>query len=290
MAVRTWRASILVGLALMAPAEASAQSPGRVRTVIRQQYIALLNPMGMQHALEVAFRGRLGDPSELLFTGAHAEAGLVSYVSPVFAMHGGYVEVSPLAFLVARAEITENVVWPIGLEGAGYYGLQSYEGDARALAPELGGSASGWSFRASATLQGMIPLGPARLLVADTLIAQRASLGDASHYYDMKWDLILARDDWLFVNTGVLLVETDLERELHLRIGAYDDLRVVPASGYVGHQVGPIAMLSIGHPSPEVAEVTPFLRAGYYTHHVIRADELTILGGVEVSYDLGAIR
>jgi hypothetical protein len=101
---------------------------------------------------------------------------------------------------------------------------------------------------------------------------------------------VLAREDWRLVNTGVLLVEVDLDRDVRLQVGAYDDLRVVPASGYVGHQLGPIAILSIEHASSDVVEVAPFLRAGYYTDHVIRAGELTILGGVEVSYDLGAIR
>ena len=103
-------------------------------------------------------------------------------------------------------------------------------------------------------------------------------------------DLILARQDWMIENDALLLVEGNLSPNIALRAGAYDNLRYVPASGYIGHQLGPMAMLVIDHPSAEVTEVTPFIRGGYYTDHLLRAGELTILGGVSVSYDLGAIR
>ncbi len=289
---RGWIALLL--LLALAPGGARAEPrEGRVRAVIGQRLLLLLNPMGMEHTLTAGFRARLGDPRELLFMGAHAETGLVSYVSPVYAITGGYVQVSPLAFLVVRAELTHAVVWPIGMEGAGYYGLGGYDDDVRPeqLTAERGATATGWSLRLSATLQGLVPLGDgARLLVQDQLTAQHASLGDASHYYDMKWDLVLARQDWALINHAVLLLEVDLGPGLHLRVGAYDDARYVPASGHVGHQVGPIAMLAIDRPAPEVPEVTPFLRGGYYTDHVLRREELTVLGGLGVTYDLGAAR
>ena len=42
--------------------------------------------------------------------------------------------------------------------------------------------------------------------------------------------------------------------------------------------------------SNEVGSITPFVRGGYYTHHVTRLDELTALAGVSIDYDLGALR
>lgn len=290
--MKALRHALVLAIAIVLfPARGLAQGDEGVRGVLHQRFIALLNPMGVEHTFQAGFRSRLGDPRELLFTGTHAETGLVSYVAPVYALHGGYVQVSPLAFLVLRAELTHAQVWPLGMEGAGYYGLQSYEGvSVAALAPERGAAASGWSARVYATLQGLVPLGPVRLLIQDQLIVQHASLGAASHYYDMKWDLVLARRDLTLVNSAVLLLEIDLGPTTHLRVGAYDDLRAVPRSGYLGHQVGPLVMLALDRVAAEVPSVSVFVRGGYYTHHVVRGGELTILGGVDVSYDLGEVR
>jgi len=282
--------AIFVLAIVLLPAPVHAEET--VRGVVHQRFVALLNPLGMEHTLEVGARAPLGDPREILFMGAHAESGLVSYVSPVYAMHGAYVQVSPLAFLALRAELTHAQLWPLGMSGAGYYGLTAYDDDVSvsALNAERGEAAGGWSARAYATLQGLVPLGPVRLLIQDQLIVQHASLGGASHYYDMKWDLVLARQDLVLINSAVLLLEIDLEATTHLRLGAYDDVRFVPSSEYLGHQVGPLVMLTLDRPAPEVPSLSFFVRGGYYTHHVVRADELTILGGVVVDYDLGAIR
>jgi hypothetical protein len=285
------RTLLITLLALALPAAAHAQQR-EVRAVVHQQLVALLNPMGAEHTVRAALRAPLGDPDELLFTGAHAETGVVNYLSPVYAITGGYLEVSPLAFLVLRSEFTGTAMWPLGMEGSGYYGLTSYTDDVRpqALPAELGGSATGWNVTLSARLQGMIPIGPVRLLVLDQLTGDHATLGDAPYYYNLKHDLVLAQQDWVLKNDAVVLVETDLAPTTQLRLGAYDDLRVVPRSGYVGHQVGLLAMLTFQRPLPEISELGFFLRGGYYTHHVTRAEELTVLGGVSVSYDIGAIR
>lgn len=277
----------------MLPALAHAQEEEdatAMRGVIHQDFIALLNPMGIEHTFAAGFRGQLGDQDDILFMGAHAETGLLSYVSPVYGINGGYVEVSPLSFLVLRAELTHHFVWPIGMEGAGYYGLSSYDDDVQVLAADRATTAEGWSARMIVRAQGLVPLGPVRLLIVDQLTTQYAQLGGASHYYDMKWDLVMAREDWVLCNSALLLVDIDLDRTIHLRVGAYDDVRYVPNSGYLSHQVGPIAVLTIDRPTPEVVEVTPFLRGGYYTDHVVRAEEFTILGGVSLTYDLGALR
>jgi hypothetical protein len=289
----TWLAVLALLLPSLARAEEGAESQSAgMRGVAHQRFIALLNPMGMEHSFAIGFRGALGDQEDILFMGAHAETGLVSYVSPVFASHGGYVQVAPFSFLVLRGELVHHVVWPIGMEGAGYYGLQSYQDDTRpeALTAERGESAQGWNARMSATLQGLVPLGPVRLLFQDSLTMQYGSLGEAPFQYDMKWDLVLAREDWVLINSACLLLEIDFDAHTHLRVGAYDDARYVPRSGYLGHQFGPLVMLAIDRPLGEVSSVSPFVRAGYYTDHATRRDEFTILGGVSVDYDLGGMQ
>ncbi|MEM7140773.1 MAG: hypothetical protein AAF548_07030 [Actinomycetota bacterium] len=281
---------LLLVAGLSSPSVAEAQ----VRGVVHQRLIALLNPMGTQHDLRVGFRAPLGDQSELLFDGAHIEGGAVSYLSPVFAVHGGYLSVSPLSFLVLHAEFAGGPTWPIGMDGAGYYGLSSYAEPLlpQTLAAERAGGADGWEVTLGATLQGAIPLGDgARLLLADSLNAHHATTsGGASHYYSMRYDLIAAEQDWIIENDAVALLDLTLLPGTHLLLGAYDATRYVPASGYVGHQVGGIAILTFADPSPEVTSVGVFVRGGAYTDHLLREEEPTILGGVSVSYDLGSVR
>jgi len=284
-------ALLLLTLALL-PAEASAQTTSGPHVVVHQQLALLLNPMGAQHELSVGLRSPLGPQGELLFGGAHAEAGVISRVAPIFAITGGYLEVSPLSFLVLRAEFTGNALWPIGMDGAGYYGLEGYESDVRSstLTGDSGGSATGWSVRLRAALQGAIPVGNGRILVVNQMTFQHDAMGDAPFYYSVEHDLVLARSDWVVHNDAVVLGEVPLETDLLIRMGAYSNLRWVPESCYVGHQVGPIVALTFNDVTDEVYSITPFLRGGYYTHHLTRADELTVLGGISIGYDLGAVQ
>lgn len=288
----TARARHLGLLLLLSSAAPAAAQPGEVRGVLHERLVLLLNPMGAEHQLRAGVRGRLGDPNELLFMGAHAEAGAVGYVSPVYAIHGGYLQVSPLAFLVLRAEMTGTVMWPIGMDGAGYYPVDGYGGDVRAeqLPGHAGETASGWNLTVAATLQGLVPLGPLRLLIWDEVQLGHVSLGAASHFYSLKHDLVLAGRDWVLENDALLLAEVSLSSDASLRFGAYDNLRYVPSSGYLGHQVGPVLMLSFERPSDEVTRVELFVRGGWYTDHVVREAELTTLGVVSVTYDLGRLR
>lgn len=279
-------AALVLVLATAAPA--SAQSRG----VVHQQLVLLLNPMGMQHQLDVGLRAPLGDQGALLFDGAHAEAGITSRVAPVFAIHGGYLEVSPLSFLVLRAEMAGAVVWPIGMDGAGYYGLEGYgaDFDAQHLPGAEGGEATGWTVRLSGQLQGAIPLGDAgRLLIADRMTFQHDDQGDAAFYYSLEHDLVLARSDWVVRNDAFVLAEFPVD-DVTIRAGAYSDLRWVPRSEYVGHQVGPIVAVTFERVDAHVPSISAFVRGGYYTHHGTRQDELTVLGGLSVDYDLGALR
>ncbi len=282
---------LLLLLSSASASSAAAQAP-EVRGVLHERLVLLLNPMGAEHQLRAGLRGRLGDPDELLFSGAHAEAGAVGYVSPVYAIHGGYLQVSPLAFLVLRAEMTGTAMWPIGMDGAGYYPVDVYDGDVSAeqLPGHAGETAGGWNLTVAATLQGLVPLGPARLLIWNETQLGHVTLGDAPYFYSLKHDLILAGRDWVLENDALLLAELALSADVGFRFGAYDSLRFVPASGYLGHQVGPVLMLTFERPSEEVTRVEIFVRGGWYTDHVVRQDELTTLGVVSVTYDLGRVR
>lgn len=272
----------------MCSAAAAQEGP---QVVAHQRLVALLNPMGLEHRFDLGVRESLGDQSDIFFHGAHVQTGITTFVAPVYLIGGGYVEVSPLSFLVLRGELLGAGIWPIGMNGAGHYALGGYDGDVRAqsLPGEEGQSASGWTASVSATLQGAVDVGEHRLLMMSELGFARALLGDDAFYYSMKYDLVLAREDYVLTNSAFLGVELRAAPDFVVRLGAYDDLRHVPASGYVGHQVGGLAMVEWEHPGPGVGSLAIFVRGGGYTHHVTRQDEATILGGVAVDYDLGGL-
>lgn len=279
----------LVFSASPARAQESARRP---HLFLHEQLCLLLNPMGAEHRLDAGIRSDVGDPHDILLSGAHVEAGIATAVSPVYAIAGGYAQFAPTSFLVFRGELSGATVWPIGMSGAGHYGLDSYGADVRsqALPADAAGSASGWLATFSVTLQGAIEFdGGARLLFASELGLTRTVMGDAPFYYSMKHDLVLAREDYVLLSSSFLGLELRAAPDLVVRFGAYDDLRHVPNSGYVGHQVGPIVMLEWQHTAPGIAGLAVFVRGGGYTHHVTRAEEATVLGGVAIDYDLGGL-
>src|SRR5688572_31397179 len=115
------RAAMLAFLALALAAPASAQddaanadvaegeapatpaTPDGARVVAHQALIALLNPMGAEHRLDIGIREELGSPGDIFTMGSHVEAGVTTAVSPVYGMGGGYFQLQPLSFLVLRA-------------------------------------------------------------------------------------------------------------------------------------------------------------------------------------------
>lgn len=292
-----WRwCSAVVAAVCARPATLRAQDATAlerpVHVVAHQRLLALLNPMGAEHRFDLSVRAAIGDQQDLFFDGAHWQVGATTFVSPVYAIGGGFVELAPFSFLVLKGEVMGAGVWPIGMQGAGHYALFSYQDPVRspALPPEDGRTATGLFVGGNVTLQVAADVAEgARLFAVNELGLTFVSMGDAPFYYSMKHDLVLAREDYVLGNSAFVGVEVRCESDLLLRVGAYDDLRYVPASGYVGHQVGPIGMLRWDHVAPGLAGLTLFLRAGGYTHHVIRAGEATILGGVALDYDLGTL-
>ncbi|RLB50403.1 MAG: hypothetical protein DRJ42_18960 [Deltaproteobacteria bacterium] len=264
------------------------ESPA-TRFIVRQRVVALLNPMGAEHYIELASRTRVGDQGSLWFTGAHLEVGAVSSVSPVYAAGGGYLQLSPLSFLVLRAQLTGEGIWPIGMDGAGYYGFDTYDPH---LCPQHfsaadASSATGYRAHFTGTLQGMVPMGSARLLFLNKFGGEFAEIGAEPFYYDVRHDISRARADWLLTNEAFLGVDVVVGENVILRAGAYDSLRYLPASGQANNQVGPLVMMIFGRPGKALSAVEPFVRGGYYTHHGSRLDGATILGGISLRYDLG---
>ncbi|MCB9594633.1 MAG: hypothetical protein H6719_18005 [Sandaracinaceae bacterium] len=274
---RRWLLSLLLALL---PSVARAQA----RPVVHQRVVGQLGPTGVEHAVALGYRADLGDPRELLFTGAHAEVGVVNYTSPIYSISGAYLEVSPVAFLSLRAAFTGAEVWPLGTDGAGYFASQD-----RSL-PSLAGAdashASGWNVHLTGLLQGAVPIGPLRAILWNEVTFEHVRLGEAPYHFSARHDAVLAQNDWVISSWAMALVEIPLDVGLVLRAGVYDEVRHVPSSGALFNQVGVMAMLASEQPVPEVGQLLPFVRAGIYTNHERRAGDPTLLLGAMIRYEL----
>ncbi len=266
-------------LAVLSAAPAQAQP----RLVLHERLVGVVNPMGGEHMLAAGARLELGDGSDLLTQGTYAEIAAVNYLSPIYSMSGGYVEVSPLAFLVLRAQLTSVDVWSIGMPGAGYYG--SDNGAVPSLAPDAGGEAHGFSALGAATLQMAFPIDDARLILWDELSVEHLGLGDAPYHFSARHDAVLARHDQIFGSHAMALLEIPLPDRWSLRLGAYDELRVIPRSGWLSNQVGGMVMLAGDRPLDVIGSITPFVRVGAYTHHERRAGEVAVLLGAMIRWE-----
>lgn len=289
---RRFTALVVLGcLSLAAPAAAQRRADRAVHAIVNERLVAVVNPMGAEHGIAAGLRAPLGDPDELLFQGAHAETGIVNYTSPVYSTTGAYLQVSPLAFLVLRAEIVGLEMWPIGLDGAGYFPVVADRAPlARGeLQSDRGSHASGWGLTLSTILQGAVPIGPLRLIVWDQIGVEHVRLGEAPYYYHPRYDAVLARQDWVITNWAMVLLEAELGPGTRLRFGGYDELRDVPRSGAFANQAGLVAALAIERADPAVPELMPIVRLGIHTHRRAGAGELTLLVGLLARYDLGAL-
>ena len=155
-------------------------------------------------------------------------------------------------------------------------------------------TAGGWNFRTFAVLRGNIdvvnlPWGALVLAAYDSFLVDFHALGPAPYYAQVRHDLVSAREDWVLGNEANLAIGIPIPGGPQFRIGAYDALRVVPGSGYVGNQVGGILMLVFERPVPGIDELSIFVRVGGYTNHAIRAGEAATMGGASAEHDLGGL-
>jgi hypothetical protein len=285
-------------LALLAclafPAAARAECGGRSepRWMAHQTLVLLLNPMGAELSSRAGLCVPLYSSNDAAFEANHFESGAALAISPVYAIGGGYVQIAPATFFFLRAQIHAIGIWPLPLDGAGYFPRASYADLWRDedVPSEASSSAGGWGVRVYAVLRGRIEPSPGvAVLALDAIWIDWAEAGAAPFWLDVRHDVIGAQRDWILANEGVLLVASKIPDGPELRFGAYTALRAVPSAGYVGHQLGPIAMAQWDRPDPAIDGLGIFVRLGIYTHHAFRAVELATMAGLDVDWDLGAL-
>lgn len=249
------------------------------------------NPVGLETVVRVGPCVPLITTPGPLFDYTNFTVGFVNVLSPAYDQPGVFAQLTPLSVLILRAEVMAVGMWNLPFGRAAYFGLDSYNADAReeVLTTDVGASALGWNAIFTAVLRASVPVGPVNLIVLNALSSEYWSLGDASHFLVLRYDLIAARHDWLVIDESMLLTEVPFSDSLALRVGAFDSMRYVPNSDYVRNQVGGIVTLNIKHPMDGVAELQPLLRLGVYTNHVFRENELSLVAGVTANYDFGAL-
>ncbi|AKT40198.1 hypothetical protein [Chondromyces crocatus] len=254
-----------------------------------------INPLGAEQMLSLYLCVPLIREPGLFFDLTNVQVGLVNYLSPAYVHQGGYVEITPLSPLVLRAELTGVAMWPFPVRGAGYFAYDGYEDDFQESTrpTDIARSAGGMIVTLSATLRARIgsPRGPG-LIVVDTFIADRWSVGDESFSYNMRRDLIVAQQDWVIRNTGALIGEFPVTPDTSLRVGASDWLTTAPASGRVTNVLFGLASVRFLRVTPTVREVSPFVLMGAYTHHAsssqFRTAEPILMLGASASYELAS--
>jgi hypothetical protein len=246
-----------------------------------------VNPLGLELQLQAGHCLPLVTTPGELFDYTNFQYGLAAYLSPVYAMPGAFVSIAPLSVIELRAEAQYIQQWPIGLDASGYFPLTGYGAPLKSLPAANARPAHGYTANFTANLQVEVPLAERwSLLAVNSASYQLWRLGDAAYYYNVRYDLAMARRDWILRETALVLVNHDLSDRLKVRFGVTDDLSWVNGSGHHQNLLGALVTGVISRwPGPR-SETQPFLRVAVYTRHADRQDELQLLAGVGVTFDL----
>jgi hypothetical protein len=259
---------------------------GRTKLLVVEGLYAQSNPVGVENQLQVGVCTPLVRKPGLLFDYTNAQVGVVVNAAPVYAMPGVFASVAPLSILELRAELEGVRAWTIGMDHAGYYPRASGGEQFRDLPAALARSAAGYTATFTATLQAEVEL-PQRL----TLVAVDSGaygywrLGDAPFYYNPRYDLVMARGDWIGKNTAAVLVGRELSKGLVLRAGVTDELTWVASSAYQSNVLAGLLMAVISNWPVQGNETQPFVRLGGYTEHAFRTG-FQVLGGASVTFEV----
>jgi len=255
-----------------------------------------VNPLGAEHQLQLALCVPLFKKPGALYDLTNFEVGVSNYLSPSYVHQGGFVGITPLSLLQLKAELAGVYVWTIPIRGAGYYDFPSYHADFSedARPKGEGDTAGGYVLSMSATLRGRIgPTDGAGLLIADTLLAERWSLGDGPYYYNLRRDILLESSDWLVRNNVALLVEIPLSSNVSTRICVVDETTVAPDSSRTTNILAGLATLRFRRVGTTFNDLQPFVRLGGHTHHAsanqFRTGEPNLLIGVNTVYEIAKL-
>jgi hypothetical protein len=243
---------------------------GSAQRVVDNNLVGVVNPDGFEDQLKADRCWPLDLGPGLLFDFAQFETGVFTYVSPIYANLGAYAALAPLSFLELRAEVAGVMYWPLPLDGAGYFGRDTWTRfvpDTEMPARD-GRAAAGLNVTLAVNLQAQIPLaGPVQLVVTNSTAFDYWNLGPRAFYLNARRDFVMARSDYLWKNTAFLMLEIAAAPGIGVRLGATDDLCFQPRYSVLSNIVSGWASVPMRRDGGELRDIEPYVRAGAYTSH-----------------------
>jgi len=284
-----------LGLALLLPvrlahAENTAcHGQDRNLVLLNETLLGLTDPIGVENQLAVYDCVPLIRQPGILFDLTSVEAGLSTYLAPIYVHAGPFVRVTPLSILRIKAEVMGVVLWPFILDGSAYFPVASYSASWRDadLPAAKSQFAGGLQADVEATLQAEIPFGDVfRIAVQDVFTAEYWRIGNAAYYLNPRRDLLLKRSDFMVKNVAALLASFAAKPNVIVRVGPIDDFTLVPASGYRAHCLGGIGLVELNGIAAG-GDLAPFVRVDYYLEHGFRRG-VNVFAGLSTTFELGA--
>lgn len=263
----------------------------RPKAVMNQLIGIKYGDWGLEHQLRVGACVPLWKRKGILFDLSHIEAGFVMHTTPIYVMPGGYVRFAPLSILSVTVEAAPIAYWPIGISAAGYYPIDNYASDysKASLLAEDGGTASGWYVRMGPNLQLAVPIGPARLIVVDTLRIEHFQIGTADFYFHNRNDLPAAREEWFLDNMAIVMAEFQLGKNVDLRVGANDQTTLTIGGNVLSNAVRGVAMLHVRRIGRRIHNFTPMLALGGRTNHPVRGGDFNFIVALSFNAELSKL-
>lgn len=257
----------------------------RSKLVLSETLVLQTEPLGVENQLQLGGCTPLVRSQGILFDRTNLQAGLIVYAAPVYVLPGLFVSVAPLSILDLRAEVQPFWVWPIGLDGAGYFPRSSADEQFEDLPADQAESAQGWTAIFTGTLQAEVEVAPGwTVAVLDQLAYAYWSVGDAPFYYHPRYDFVLARQDWVGKNMAFLLLGRRLSERVTVRAGVTDEVMWSVRTGNGQNILAGIVTADVAGWPRKGDLLSPFLRVGGFTDHAFR-DGVALLGGVSVALD-----
>ena len=291
MMTRSSKAAVVVVAALVAFGFDARAEPsqclgtGGSLLIFDETLVISLAPDGPENQVKAMLCLPLIKRPGILFDYSSWDIGVFNYLSPVYDMQGLTIGVVPISILELRVDAAAVGIWPISsFDAAGYFALPGYTTHFKET--DLPGSAAraarGANVTLSARLQGEVPVFNDTLVITNSFQLDYWYVGDGSHYYNPRRDVVLAKSDWLVKNNANLLFKVRASKTVSLQFGVQDDFTYVPASNYVANIIGVFLSVPIRREGT-LRDIEPFVRLGAYTHHAYRSG-FQVFGGVSFTW------
>ncbi len=285
-----WKFQVFVLVAALGSvahaAPAQCLGTGGSLVIVDETLVISLAPDGFENQVKSTLCVPLIQRPGILFDYSSWDVGLFNYVSPIYDQQGITLGLVPLSFIELRADVSAVGMWSLPLDGAGYFSFPGYTTryTEKELPSSKAGSAYGLNVTVGARLQGELPVFNDHLVITNSFQIDYWHVGDGSHYYNARRDVILARSDWVVKNNANLMLKVKASSTVSMQFGVQDDFTFVPGSGYVANIIGFFFSLPIRREGT-LRDIEPFIRLGTYTHHAYRSG-FQLFGGISIAWGM----